>query len=57
MIKSKLILALMVSVLILFFAKPLLSENSYKVQYKAEFSKENFSFEKMGQWSRTDLLD
>ena len=52
MIKSKLILALMVSVLILFFAKPLLSENSYKVQYKAEFSKENFSFDKLKGYDR-----
>jgi len=47
MIKSKLVLALMVSELILLSAKPLLSENSYKVQYKAEFSKENFSFDKL----------
>jgi len=47
MIKSKLIIALVVAFSIMFFAKPLLSEEGYKVQYVALFSQNDLSFDKL----------
>jgi hypothetical protein len=47
MIKSELIIALLVALSIMFFAKPLLSEEGYKVQYVALFSQNDLSFDKL----------
>jgi hypothetical protein len=57
MTKSKLVIALMVSGLTLIFAKPLFPESSYRIQYKAEFPKENLSFDKLKGYDRIRLVE
>lgn len=57
MTKPKLIIALFLAVFIMSFAKPLLSEDNYKVQYVAEFSHEELSFEKLMGYDNVRLKD
>ena len=47
MTKSKLMVVALIAVSILFFPRPLLSEDAFNIQHTAEFSKGNLSFDKL----------
>jgi len=57
MIKSKLIMALLLAVSIMFFARPVLSENGYKIQHVAQFSQDELSFGKLMGYDMVTLKD
>jgi hypothetical protein len=57
MIKSKLIMALLLAVSIMFFASPVLAENGYKIQYVAQFSQDELSFDKLMGYDMVTLKD
>jgi hypothetical protein len=57
MIKSKLIMVLLVVLFIMSFAKPLLSEEGYKVQYVALFSQNDLLFDKLKGYDMVRLKD
>jgi hypothetical protein len=57
MSKSKLMIFLLVAVFFVFSAKSLLAEEGYKVQYVAEFSKGELSFDKQSGYDVVTLLD
>ena len=47
MTKSRIITALLMAICVVFFARPIFSEDSYEVRYTAEFSVEELSFHKI----------
>jgi hypothetical protein len=55
--KSKLMISLLITVSIMFFATPLLSEDGYKIQYVAEFFQGDLSFDKLKGYDIVTLKD
>jgi hypothetical protein len=55
MSKSKLIILLLIAVSVVFFARPVLSENGYKIQYVAQFSQDELSFGKLMGYDKVIL--
>ena len=57
MSKSKLMIALLFAVCLMFLARPALSEDAYKIQYMAEFSQNELSFDKLMGYDMVTLKD
>ncbi|MFQ6618557.1 MAG: C25 family cysteine peptidase, partial [Fidelibacterota bacterium] len=57
MSKPKLMISLLVAVSIIFFARPLFSEESFEVRYTAEFSQGDLSFDKLKGYDVITLKD
>ena len=47
MTKSRIVMAIFMAICVVFFARPIFSEDSYEVRYTAEFSVEELSFHKI----------
>jgi len=57
MSKSKLIILLLIALSIVFFARPVLSEDAYKIQYTAQFSQDELSSGKLMGYDMVTLKD
>lgn len=57
MTKSKLIISLLIALFFIFLTKPILAEESFKVQYVAGFSQNDLSFDKLKGYDIVRLKD
>jgi hypothetical protein len=53
--KSKLMISLLIAVCFMFFARPVVSDEGYEVRYRAEFSADELSFDKLKGYDMVTL--